>query len=111
MSEVALTWDEFELLVLHWVFNHTGEDSGLITHGSTKPLDGIPGLTEAQFVEAVERLIEFGLVAARSGPVTTVAFTIDGARRFATAPEECLSAGHARVLGTARRATPLQALT
>jgi hypothetical protein len=68
-------WDEFEALVLQWVFDHTGEDSGLLPHQSVEPFAGIPSLTEPQFTEAVGRLIQQGLIAARGEPVHTIGYT------------------------------------
>lgn len=71
---MALAWDEFESLVLTWVFDNPGTDSGLLPHHSTEPFAGIPALTEAQVAEAIERLIHHGLLAARSGPTVTIGY-------------------------------------
>jgi hypothetical protein len=67
---MALSWDEFESLVLEWVFENTGADSGLLRHHSTEPFVAIPSLTEPQVAEAIDRLIGHGLIAARGGPST-----------------------------------------
>lgn len=69
-----LSWDEFESLVLHWVFENTGTDSGLLPHHSTEPFEDIQSLTQPQVAEAIERLIEHGLIAARGGPIVTIGY-------------------------------------
>ena len=71
---MTLSWDELEALVLRWVFEHTGEDSGVLPHHSAEPFDGIPSLTQSQVVKAIDRLIEHGLVAPRSGPGVTIGY-------------------------------------
>ncbi len=67
---MALSWDEFESLVLQWVFEHAGEDTGLLLRHDEAPFDEIPTLTKPQVAEAIERLTEHGLLVARGSTET-----------------------------------------
>jgi hypothetical protein len=71
---MVLSWEDFESLVLRWVFENAGADSGLLPHRSMESFNGIPSLTEPQVAEAIERLIQHGLIAARGGPVVTIGY-------------------------------------
>jgi hypothetical protein len=67
---VTLPWDQFEALVLRWAFTHAGEDTGLLLHRTENAFEDIPSLTQPQVIEAIERLLEHGLIAARGSTHT-----------------------------------------
>ena len=67
---MTLPWDQFEALVLRWAFAHAGEDTGLLLHRTENVFEDIPSLKQPQVIEAIERLLEHGLIAARSSTHT-----------------------------------------
>ncbi len=67
---MTLPWDQFEALVLRWAFAHAGEDTGLLHHRTESAFEDIPSLTQPQLIEAIDRLLEHGLIAARGSTHT-----------------------------------------
>ena len=57
------TWEELELPVLHWVYEHAWAETGELRHlEQDHPSSVLPQFTDAQFDEALRRLSEYGLI-------------------------------------------------
>lgn len=66
----ALTWEELELPVLHWVLEHGDEGTGLLRYKTEERFAGIPSLVEPQVRDAIKVLEQAGLVVGPSSATT-----------------------------------------